>query len=478
MSSLLYPFGKEKIGCINNALHDLQIDSIVRYVFVDKGKQEKILEILSNICTDEETIKYRQSVLRDMMYNRSLYYGLGREAFNLNKCYSDYNATRSSRAKLKVKSEMEISETTMMLKDYAQDINKLIEIYYRLNELFITYPPSSVGLKELAKKIKNRIENDYFKKLQNVTNEIIKQHSAFAFYTNLDDKLMPIDNKFILCSGKYTGEKVSLFRRKEASDGKIEINPKVTDDFSRIVIDSFNRVVVIVEDIFESLYDEICYFSDEYIFFEFANSLYDSLGERRIDCSFPEVSKETDYKNAKDLYLAMKYIIEGYSAPIYGNNISIANKQSVLVVGSNNTGKTVFLRTIGINQIFFQNGLFVTCDQAKAEIKESVTTIFSGEEKDTDVGGRFEKEVIDIKEIIDKVNDKSLVIINEIFQSTFAEDGKRALFDILNYFSLINVTWVDVTHLITILDERSNFVNDVKLYETSDETNKYQIKEI
>ena len=83
-----------------------------------------------------------------------------------------------------------------------------------------------------------------------------------------------------------------------------------------------------------------------------------------------------------------------------------------------------------------------------------------------------------LKEIIDKVNDKSLVIINEIFQSTFAEDGKRALFDILNYFSEINVTWVDVTHLITILDERKNFVNNVKLYETSDETNKYQIKEI
>lgn len=478
MSSLLYPFGKEKIGSVNNALHDLQIDSIVRYVFVDKGKQEKILDILDSICTDEETIKYRQSVMRDMMYNRSLYYGLGRESFNLNKCYSDYNATRSSRAKLKVKSEMEISETTMMLKDYAQDINKLIEIYIRLNELFVTYSPSSVGLKELAKKINNRIENVYFKKLQKVIKEIIEQHSAFAFYTNLDDKLMPIDNKFILCSGKYTSEKVSIFRKKERSDGKIEINPKVKDDFSRIVIDSFNRVVVIVEDIFESLYDEISYFSDEFIFFEFANSLYDSLGERKIDCSFPEIAKETDYKNAKDIYLSMKYIIEGYSAPIYGNNISIANKQSVLVVGSNNTGKTVLLRTIGINQIFFQNGLFVACDQAKVEIKDSVTTIFSGEEKDTDVGGRFEKEVIDIKEIIDKVNDKSLVIINEIFQSTFAEDGKRALFDILNYFSLINVTWIDVTHLITILDERRNFVSDVKLYETSDETNKYKIKEI
>ena len=73
MNSLLYPFGKEKIGTINNTLHDLQIDGIVRYVYVDKGKQEKILGILSEILLDPEAIKYRQSVLRDMMINRNIY---------------------------------------------------------------------------------------------------------------------------------------------------------------------------------------------------------------------------------------------------------------------------------------------------------------------------------------------------------------------------------------------------------------------
>jgi hypothetical protein len=48
----------------------------------------------------------------------------------------------------------------------------------------------------------------------------------------------------------------------------------------------------------------------------------------------------------------------------------------------------------------------------------------------------------------------------------------------LNYFSLINVTWVDVTHLLTILDERNNFVNKVKIYETNGEKEQYKIKEI
>ena len=477
MNSLLYPFGKEKIGTINNTLHDLQIDGIVRYVYVDKGKQEKILGILSEILLDQEAIKYRQSVLRDMMFNRNIYYGLSKQAQDLDKCYADYNASRSARAKIKVKSEMELSETTMMLKDYAHDILKLIEIYRRLYELFRNHGPSSVGLKDLFKKVSDKINNPYLEKLENEMNNILKQGGAYAFSTNLDDKLLPIDDKFILCSGKYTGEKFTLFKKKEEM-GKVDLNSKVQEDFKRIVIDSFNRVIVIVENIFESLYENISYFSTEFIFFEFANSVYDTLGERRIDCVFPEIGADTEYKNAKDLYLAMKYQYEGYSSMIYGNDISISDKESLLVVGSNNTGKTVLLRTIGINQVFFQNGLFVIGDKAQVAIRDNVTTIFSGEEKDTDVGGRFEKEVIDIKEIIDKVDNHSLVIINEIFQSTFAEDGKRALFDILNYFSLINVTWVDVTHLLTILDERGNFVNKVKIYETNGEKEQYKIKEI
>ena len=364
-----------------------------------------------------------------------------------------------------------------MLKDYAHDILKLIEIYRRLYELFRNHGPSSAGLKELFKKVSDKVNNPYIEKLEKEMNNILNQGGAYAFSTNLDDKLLPVDDKFILCSGKYTGEKLTLFRRKEEA-GKVDLNSKVQEDFKRIIIDSFNRVIVIVEDIFESLYENISYFSTEFIFFEFANSVYDALGERRIDCVFPEISKDTEYVNAKDLYLAMKYQYEGYSSPIFGNHIIIKENESLLVVGSNNTGKTVLLRTIGINQVFFQNGLFVIGDKASVAIRDNVTTIFSGEEKDTDVGGRFEKEVIDIKEIIDKVDNHSLVIINEIFQSTFAEDGKRALFDILNYFSLINVTWVDVTHLLTILDERSKFVNKVKIYETSGEKEKYQIKEI
>ena len=150
----------------------------------------------------------------------------------------------------------------------------------------------------------------------------------------------------------------------------------------------------------------------------------------------------------------------------------------MLFIGSNNTGKTVFLRTIGIFQIFTQSGLFLSCDKAYLPIKNQVVSIFSGEEKDTNVGGRFEKEAIDIKEVIDKVDENSLVIINEIFQSTFALDGMNALVDVLSYFTDINVKWITVTHLISRNTNLGNLEETVKMYETTGKDNRYKILEV
>ena len=69
-----------------------------------------------------------------------------------------------------------------------------------------------------------------------------------------------------------------------------------------------------------------------------------------------------------------------------------------------------------------------------------------------------------------------MVIINEIFQSTFAEDGEKALFDILDYFTLINVKWITVTHLLGLLDRVDNFESEVKVFQTTGEEEKYKIK--
>lgn len=62
-----------KYGSVVNSIHDLQIDSIARMVFSDTSKMNKIISILDNILLDKETIEYRQSILKDFLYNRTIY---------------------------------------------------------------------------------------------------------------------------------------------------------------------------------------------------------------------------------------------------------------------------------------------------------------------------------------------------------------------------------------------------------------------
>lgn len=475
MKSFLNPFNKE-FGRVVNAIHDLQLDNIVRLIYSDSGKQRRVLDIIENICLDSETIYYRQAILKDLMFDRVMYNTILIECTSMEKCYAEYDATRAQRSKIKIKSDISINDVSMSLRDYAYSLKKLVEIFGRLDAMFMTHAPSSTGLKGYAHNIHKRNSSSGFLKLREKIEEILSSSASYGYYIKIDDFLIPEEMKYMVVQGKYEGEKFSLFKKKENILNRVENNQKVEEDSRRIIVDAYNRVVVIIEDVFETLFEEIGFMLKEFIFFEFGISMYDILGERGVFCVFPEIKDYIDYKKAIDPYLLIRYQIEGYSQKVYGNDLRIEANDSALICGSNNTGKTVFLRTIGIFQIFAQNGLFCPADSATTMIRNDIVSIFSGEEKDTNVGGRFEKEVIDIKEMIDAVNEKSLVIINEIFQSTFAEDGENALFDILNYFSLINVKWITVTHLLGILDKKKDFESNVKVFQTSSKEDKYRIK--
>ena len=72
MRSLLNP-NKTEYGRVVNAVTDLQLDGLVRLVFNDTSRQQKIIDLFNDICLDKETIEYRQAILKDLMYNRNIY---------------------------------------------------------------------------------------------------------------------------------------------------------------------------------------------------------------------------------------------------------------------------------------------------------------------------------------------------------------------------------------------------------------------
>lgn len=132
------------------------------------------------------------------------------------------------------------------------------------------------------------------------------------------------------------------------------------------------------------------------------------------------------------------------------NSDKSAGLAGILITGENNSGKTVYLRSVGTAQLLFQAGLPVPCESARMRIFSAVYTCYAAAEKEFVSGndaGRFEQEVREFSRLAERIQPNSLLLLNEVFQTTSYSEGAEGLYHILNYFMRHGVNFIAVTHL-------------------------------
>ncbi|HPZ31581.1 MAG TPA: hypothetical protein PLW17_09050, partial [Limnochordia bacterium] len=153
----------------------------------------------------------------------------------------------------------------------------------------------------------------------------------------------------------------------------------------------------------------------------------------------------------------------------------------LLVQGANGTGKTTFLRSVGIGQILAQAGLPVPARAAVISVRRRILAQFSGEDtlSAADSAGRFEGEVQEVAGVIAMLEPYSLVLFNETFQTTAFDEAAAAIFDILDVISEVNIKWVFVTHLTQLYGLLAASGRKVQFLQTStDDKRRYQVEQI
>lgn len=118
-----------------------------------------------------------------------------------------------------------------------------------------------------------------------------------------------------------------------------------------------------------------------------------------------------------------------------------------LVTGSNASGKSTYLRTIGINTIFAQTFYIALAKEYKAnyyKLLTSIGTTDSIEEGDS----YFMAEAKSLKRIVDNLDGKHpvLCILDEIFRGTNTAERISAAREVLNYMIDRNTLVVAATH--------------------------------
>lgn len=190
---------------------------------------------------------------------------------------------------------------------------------------------------------------------------------------------------------------------------------------------------------------------DEIKYILFGVSLLEELQSKGLPLTVPAIKpKEQKAFCVKELYHPMLAL---QKRNITYNDISFDETGMLyLLTGPNSGGKTVFLSSVGICQIFAQLGFPVPATHAEISPVDRLLVHFAT--KTAGDHGRLEEECLQIKELFCKLTRHSLVLMDEAFSSTSAFEGAHIAFDVLCALSAYACRGVFSTHLHELIPRR------------------------
>jgi DNA mismatch repair protein MutS len=185
---------------------------------------------------------------------------------------------------------------------------------------------------------------------------------------------------------------------------------------------------------------------------------------------YPEVSATSKHVFADDTFdLALAHKLVSQRKPLVTNDFKLEGRERIFVVtGPNQGGKTTFARTFGQLHHLACIGCPVPGSAARLFLPDRLFTHFEREEDLAKMSGKLEDDLVRIGEILRSATPGSVVILNEIFASTTLHDaqflGAKLLTKIARLDALcVCVTFVDelaglgeqVVSLMSMVDPRS-----------------------
>ncbi|MBK1811383.1 DNA mismatch repair protein MutS [Clostridium sp. YIM B02505] len=189
----------------------------------------------------------------------------------------------------------------------------------------------------------------------------------------------------------------------------------------------------------------------------------EALGEIETLCSIANISGDNPNWTYGEITEDLSLEGENVSHPLIGeraiaNSFSLNNNNRImLVTGSNMSGKSTFLRTIGINTIFTYIGAPVNGTAYKCPILNIYTCMRIGDNLEENISS-FYAEILRIKSLINATDngERVLFMLDEIFRGTNSKDRHTGAEILINQLSEKTAIGLVSTHDLELCDLEEN----------------------